>query len=72
MELFIFKTNIQTNQQVYRLKPILESHSHISRWTVDMDDIDKVLKVEADTNCCQEELIKLIKSQGIYCEELAG
>ena len=70
MELFIFKTDIRTSRQIDRLKPILESHSNITRWTVDMEDIDKVLKVEADTNCCQEELIKLVKSQGIYCEEL--
>ena len=70
MELFIFKTDIRTKRQIKQLKPVLESNSHISRWTIDMDDIDRVLKVETDVNSCQEELITLVKSQGIYCEEL--
>ncbi len=70
MKLFILKTNIKSQVQVNKLKPVFQKYQHIARWTVDLDDIDKVLKVETKVDAEQTEMIKIVQEQGINCEEL--
>lgn len=70
MKLFILKTNIKSQVQVNKLKPVFQKYEHIARWTVDLDDIDKVLKVETKVDAEQNEMIKIVQDQGIFCEEL--
>ncbi|WP_421763907.1 hypothetical protein [Ekhidna sp.] len=71
MKLFILKTNIQSQLQINKLRPVFQKYNHIARWTVDLDDIDRVLKVETNVDSEQSELINLVRKQGIYCEELS-
>lgn len=71
MKLFILKTDISSRRQLDRLAPVFEQNKCIRRWTVDLEDIDKVLKVETNNDSEQNELIRLVRDQGIYCEELA-
>ncbi|MEP0986037.1 hypothetical protein [Ekhidna sp.] len=71
MKLFILKTNIQSQLQINKLRPVFQKYNHIARWTVDLDDIDRVLKVETKVDSEQSELINLVRKQGIYCEELS-
>ncbi len=70
MKLFILKTNIKSQLQVNKLRPVFQRYNHIARWTVDLDDVDRVLKVETKVDAEQAELINLVRKQGIYCEEL--
>ncbi|MEO9483123.1 MAG: hypothetical protein ABJG47_06745 [Ekhidna sp.] len=70
MKLFILKTNIKSQLQVNKLKHEFDKYTHIARWTVDLDDIDRVLKVETKVDAEQSELINLVGKHGIYCEEL--
>ena len=70
MKLFILKTDIKAQWQVNKLKPVFQKYEHIARWTVDMDDIDRVLKLETNVDAEQQDMIKLVQDQGIYCEEL--
>ena len=70
MRLFILKTNIRNKKQVNQLKPVFESYAQIRRWTIDMHDIDRVLKVETSEDIEKEEMIQMILDQGINCEEL--
>lgn len=70
MKLFILKTDIKSQWQVNKLKPVFQKYEHIARWTVDLDDIDRVLKLETHVDTEQQDMIKLVQDQGIYCEEL--
>ncbi|WP_436514678.1 hypothetical protein [Ekhidna sp. To15] len=70
MKLFILKTNIKSQLEVNKLKPVFQKYNQIARWTVDLDDIDRVLKVETKVDSEQSDLINLVRKQGIYCEEL--
>lgn len=56
--------------QVNKLKPVFQKYEQIARWTVDLEDIDHVLKVETKGDAEQSDMIKLVRDQGIYCEEL--
>lgn len=70
MKLFILKTDIKTQRQVNALKPVLTQNQQIARWTIDLDDVDKVLKVETKEDCDGNDMIDMVRKQGIHCEEL--
>ena len=46
--IFVFKTTIKTNEDKQKVALILDSISQINRWTVDCEDCDCVLRIEAD------------------------
>jgi len=69
MNIFIYKTNIQNYHDVKTIERALIPHNNITRWTVDCDDIDKVLRIEA-TNNNTEEIAQIITNAGYDCEEL--
>ena len=66
----IFKTNIKTKKNVNTLKSFFNSQSSIIKWTVDIEDIDNVLRIEATNNLSESHLINQIKTLGFYCDEL--
>ena len=70
MKLFILKTDIRTKRQLNKIKPALQQSNNITRWSIDLDDVDKVLKVETKVDSQEAEMIELLRSKGINCEEL--
>ena len=71
MEVLILKTNIRYKKQVKTVAPLLDGQDNISRWNIDLNDIDKVLRIEAD-DMELTEVVQLIQEAGFHCEELAG
>ncbi|WP_062061380.1 hypothetical protein [Aquimarina longa] len=70
MELLIFRTDIKSKQKVKDVTPILDKHSGILRWSIDLEDIDNVLRIEAVSHLTEEEIIKLIRVHGFYINVL--
>ncbi|MDN5202704.1 hypothetical protein QQ008_15045 [Fulvivirgaceae bacterium BMA10] len=70
MEVFIFKTDISTKKKAKTLKPVFSSHPIITDWSIDTEDIDNVLRVEASENLNENDIITLIKTNGFHCEVL--
>jgi hypothetical protein len=68
-EVLVFKTNISSDNDVGRVGHVLSSVSNIARWTLDRDDIDKVLRVECD-QLQPEAIIRFLRDAGFECEEL--
>lgn len=68
-EVLVFKTNISSDSDVGKIGHVLTSKSSIARWTIDRDDIDKVLRVECD-QLQPEEVIRMLHDVGFECEEL--
>jgi len=65
----IYKTNINTLEQIKKADSILSKHSKIQKWNIDIDDCDKVLRIESS----QLEIFDIIgslKPFNIYCEVL--
>ena len=69
-KLLIFKTDIKTKKKVKSLKPYFDNHSEIIRWTIDLEDIDNVLKIEATKNLNETTVINQIKTYGFNCNVL--
>ena len=68
-EVLVFKTNILSDEDVEKIGRVLTSESNITRWNIDRDDIDKVLRIECD-QLQPEAVIKLLIDAGFECEEL--
>ena len=68
-EVLVFKTNISSDKDVEKVGHVLTSESNITRWNIDRDDIDKVLRIECD-QLQPEAVIKLLHDAGFECEEL--
>ena len=70
IKIHVFKTNIETEADVSVIKVLFNSFSKIKQWSIDLEDIDNVLRIEANRNLSQRDIIKNVKSKGFYCEEL--
>lgn len=69
MKLLIYKTNIKTKKAAKSLEPLF-NELPVDDWCVDMHDIDRVLRVEANENLSENEMIRRLSQYGIRCEEL--
>lgn len=70
MNVIILKTNIRYKKQVKSVAPLLDQQDSIYRWNIDLNDVDKVLRIES-TGMQQTQIVQLINEAGFHCEELA-
>lgn len=68
-DIFIYKTNVSTQRHVQQVRTLLESVLSIKRWTFDLEDCDKVLRIEAH-GLRSETVSDLLAKAGIFCEPL--
>jgi hypothetical protein len=65
----VFKTNLSLAEHIDEITHPLNALQFVTKWNVDMDDCDKVLRIESEKNNPQE-IIQLIVQTGFHCEEL--
>ncbi|MCM4173800.1 hypothetical protein DHD32_20200 [Arenibacter sp. TNZ] len=70
INILILKTNIKSKKKVKIIKPIFNQHPSIIKWSVDIEDIDNVLRIEATGNIEERDIIRILKSNGFYSEDL--
>ncbi|MEQ8551543.1 MAG: hypothetical protein RLO17_10395 [Cyclobacteriaceae bacterium] len=70
MKLLIYKTNIKTKKAAKNLVPLF-NELPVEDWCVDMHDIDRVLRIEADEKLSENEMISKLSRHGVKCEELS-
>ena len=69
MKVLVFKTNIRFKKQINALQPHINTIDGITRWNVDLDDKDKILRIE--TPDLSPRLIEhTLLQAGYFCEEL--
>ena len=67
--IFIFKTNIQTEFDKLRIKNVLDASQKVLKWNIDMDDADRVLRIVSDS-LRPEQIISVLEYVGFECSEL--
>lgn len=65
----VFKTNISSDDDLNSVKNILSRQNKITRWNVDRDDVDNVLRVEG-SGIDPQTIVDLFTTAGLQCEEL--
>lgn len=73
MEIFpdvlVFKTNVSLDHEVVKVADALAAEKNITRWSIDREDVDKVLRIECD-RLHPIAVIRLLSDAGFQCEEL--
>jgi hypothetical protein len=67
--ILVFKTNIKTEADRQAVTALLDSHSCIRKWNVDLHDVDCVLRI-VSPSLTIPETIALITRHGYECSEL--
>lgn len=65
----IFSSTIKTKKDAEKVDKVLSQLNTIQRWTIDLDDWEKVMKVESNKLTCSE-VEAIIESLGYRCSEL--
>ena len=68
-EILVFKTNICFAGDVAKVAECLQAFSEIIHWNVDLEDIDKVLRIET-ISLTPTSIILKINECGFACDEL--
>jgi hypothetical protein len=69
IEVLIFKTNINSDTELTKISKVLNDQFNILEWTIDREDIDKVLRIES-IGLKSKSVIEIITMEGFHCEEL--
>jgi hypothetical protein len=67
--IFVFKTSVKTKQQVKKLKPHIDKRLPKAKWNFDLEDCDRILRVDSEENIVSA-IIDLLQIHKVYCEEL--
>ncbi len=69
MEIQIFKTNISSLEEFYKIKSGLNKTNNVLKMTIDLEDIDKVLRVET-INLKPNMVVETVRKYNFFCEEM--
>jgi len=65
----VFKTNVQHRELAEQLASILRGRFAFSKINFDLEDCDKILRVEGE-QICVETIIEILNNRGLECEVL--
>ncbi|MGN6638668.1 MAG: hypothetical protein ACTHJ8_07130 [Mucilaginibacter sp.] len=69
MEILVFKTNVSSKKKVAQVRSLLTSIPAIKQWNFDLEDCDKILRIE--TNGLRPAYVEsLLQTAGFNCREL--
>lgn len=69
--ILILKTNVKKPKQVVSLQSLFSKHSEIEQWSIDLEDVDSVLRIVSKT-LTYTKVIHLLKQLGYFSCELEG
>jgi hypothetical protein len=68
-KVLVFKSNVSTYVDVLQIQHPLDQHPGITRWNIDLDDCDHVIRI-VTPNLTAADVQELIHSNGYQCSEL--
>lgn len=70
MKLLIFKTDIENSIKANKVNSVFAYKTNILDWSVDMEDVDNVLRIEAEDSSSENDIISMVETCGLHCEAL--
>lgn len=71
MKLFIYGTDIDTKKKEDSIRQLFNQDNNIINVSIDLEDVDNVLRVEATDITTEADIINKVKEKGFNCMELA-
>ena len=69
MNVYVFKTDINSALLIELVKPLINSYKDILDWSIVIEDIDNVLRV-VSVELMENDIVQIIKTKGFICEAL--
>ena len=69
MNVLVFKTTVRDKTDISKLQPYIDDVVKDGKWNFDLEDCDKIFRVETDDNL-NNSLVFLFNANGYSCEEL--
>lgn len=69
MEILVFRTGVADHKQLQNIAPKLNSLRGVHKWSFDLDDHEKILRIEA-VGISPGEIENTLLSANYFCEEL--
>ena len=70
MEVLVLKSNIDNHRKMNSVRNLLENIPQIKYWSVDREDVDKVLRIEVSEGLRELDIIQLFQRTEVQCQEL--
>ena len=67
--IFVFKTSVKTKMQVKKLKPHIDKILPNEKWNFDLEDSDKILRIDSEENIGLV-ILDLLNIHNHTCDEL--
>jgi hypothetical protein len=67
--IYVFKTSVKSKRQAKQLKRHIDKILPNATWNFDLDDCDKILRIDSEENIILP-VINLLKNHDFDCEEL--
>jgi hypothetical protein len=67
--IYVFKTSVRTKIQAKKLRPYIDEILPKAKWNFDLEDCDKVLRIDSEVNVISP-IIELLKNHDFDCQEL--
>ncbi len=68
-KVLILKTSLVSGHEVERISPLLNDDPLIDDWNVDLEDCDKVLRIECH-GLSETDIVAMLQHAGVEAEEL--
>ena len=69
---YVFKTSVKKEKTVNLLTPELNKLLPQVKWNFDLEDCDKILRVETSTQQNIQLIVNFLNEKGFSCEELTN
>jgi hypothetical protein len=67
--IYVFKTSVKNKKHIRQLSPFLNGLLQQSKWNFDLEDCDKILRIDSLKEI-SETVTQLLQHNGFDCEEL--
>jgi len=67
--IYVFKTVVKTKNQVKKLKPLINQIVPSDKWNFDLEDCDKILRIDCEENIVLK-IVDLLNNHKFNCVEL--
>jgi len=67
--IYVFKTSVKSKKDVKSLTAHLNEYLTDGTWNFDLDDCDKILRIDSSLNIA-DKATQILRNNGFDCEEL--
>jgi hypothetical protein len=67
--IYVFKTSVKSEKDIRQLESYLNQIIPQIKWNFDLEDCDKILRIESKKNI-STMVINFLSSKGYHCKEL--